>query len=135
MRALDKVGMNGTDFIVGLEQKRAALNSTALLRQSSIGHTLGAVTRTTSPRRTTPLAAKVFNTLKGVADMNNFVAELTPLQRRALLEKPALLRVIQQTTMQAIQGANAGADALVMDALDQSQPQPTQMPMPQEKTK
>jgi hypothetical protein len=134
-QSLSMIGLDGQKFVDNIFQRRAALNSSKLLRQPTIGHMAGAITRTTSPQRTTPLLAKTFNKLQGVAKMNNFVADLSPMQRRALLKSPDMMMAIRQITAQAIQGANDGADMLVQQALEQSQPSPTPLPPPDEKAK
>lgn len=145
--ALQAAGKDSQEFLNYVRVRRAGSNSTELYKSPSINYTpggtvvkgatggsllrdsVGGLLGLTSPKNATPMYAKTFNKIQGVAHMNNFVSKLNPTQRRELLQNPDMLRAVKQITAQAIQGANNGADALVQHALESSQPSPTQFPV------
>lgn len=122
---LRDTGIDAEQFMNKLYQGRAALNSTKLYKSAGVGNIVGGQMRLTSPQRTTPLVAKTFNALKGMSEATNFIGALPKDQRVDLLRSPDMMRAIRQITVQAIDGANNGADALIQQALQQTMPGPT----------
>lgn len=131
--ALKRAGKDPLAFKNELFDRKAALNSVNLFKDPSVGVMAGTVMSggLMSPRHGPKMSAKAFNALQGVAKANNFVMELPRVQREEMLRNPTILRTVQQITMQAIQNANAGGDALLQDALQSTMPTPTPL-LPQE---
>jgi hypothetical protein len=133
--ALDSVGMKGDEFIKDLYARRAAWNSLPVYRTKSTGAIVPGLLRWNSPERTAKIAAKKFNQIQGIAKANNFVMQLPKKERDALLQSPDMMKALRQITVQAIQGANDGTDALVQQGLQETMPNPTPLQPIEEKAK
>jgi hypothetical protein len=132
---LDSIGMNGKEFIDDLFAKRASWNSLKIYRAPSQGAIIPGQLRWNSPERTAKITAKKFNEIQARAKANNFVMELPKKERDILLQSPDMMKMLRQITIQAVQGANEGTDALVQQGLQETMPNPTPLQPVEEKAK
>lgn len=120
--ALNDSGLNGQKFVDRLFQQRAALNSSKLYRQPTMGHVVLGALRLTSPQRTTPITSKAFVKIKNLSEGVNYLKTLPKEQREAFLQNPDAQRALRQIVLRTIDAESNLPDQLLDSAIQQTAP-------------